>query len=269
MGHSVTDVFLSYAREDLSFVRRLTAALQERNRKVWVDLEDIILSARWMEEIRTGITEADAVMFVITPDWAASTICRTELDYAIEQSKRLVPILARQTPDGDIPPALAELHRQSFLDGTGFEAGVDRLIEDLDTDIDRVRLHTRLLTQAREWETRDRDRSLLLRGSELKEAETWLADQTGRKPSPTPAQVQLILASRRAATRRQRGIGTTAVAVATVMAILAAVALIQRQIAIHQRQVAITRELTASSTALAVKDPYAWHCCIERSVHPN
>jgi hypothetical protein len=56
----VADVFVSYAPEDLPFVCRLTAALQARNRKVWGDLADIMPSARWREEIRTAITEADA-----------------------------------------------------------------------------------------------------------------------------------------------------------------------------------------------------------------
>jgi hypothetical protein len=82
-----------------------------------------------------------------------------------------------------------------------------------------------------------------------------LADQTGRKPAATPAQVQLILASRRAATRRQRGFGITAVAMAATLAVLATFAFIQRQTAIGQRHTAITRELVANSAALAVKDP--------------
>jgi TIR domain-containing protein len=185
-GRSVADVFVSYAREDMPFVRRLTDALQARNREVWVDLEDIMPSARWREEIRTGITGAHAVAFVISPDSIVSKVCRTELDYATGASKRLVPILARQTPPEGVPSALAELNWLSFLDGTDFETGVDRMVEVLDTDLDRVHPHTRLLNQAREWETRGRDRSLLLRGDELKQAETWLADQTGRKPAATP-----------------------------------------------------------------------------------
>lgn len=91
-------------------------------------------------------------MFVITPDSVASEVCRTELDYATEQSKRLVPILVRQTPHDGAPSALVELNWLPFLDDTDFEAGVDRLVEVLDTDLARVHLHTRLLTQAREWE---------------------------------------------------------------------------------------------------------------------
>ncbi|MGH3831164.1 MAG: toll/interleukin-1 receptor domain-containing protein [Pseudonocardiaceae bacterium] len=256
----MTDVFVSYARADLPFVRRLTAVLQGRDRKVWVDLEDIIPSARWMAEIRTAIAEADAVAFVITPDSVASEVCRIELDHATEASKRLVPILARETPAEDVPSALAELNWLSFLDGTDFEAGVDRLVEVLDTDIDRVHSHTRLLTQARAWETRARDRSLLLRGAELKEAETWLADQTGRKPAATPAQAQLILASRRATTRRQRGIGLTGVAVAVVLAVLGALVFIQRQTATQQRHATVARELAANFAELVAKDP-GTRCC--------
>lgn len=228
----MADVFVSYAREDLPFVHRLTSGLRARNREVWVDLEEIIPAARWMQEIRAGITEADAVAFVITPNWVASKICQTELRYASEVSKRLIPILARETPTADVPSALAELNWLHFLDGADFDAGIDRLIEVLDTDIDRVHLHTRLLARAREWETREGDRSLLLRGAELKDAETWLVNQTGRHPAATPAQGQLILASRRAATRRQRGFGIAGVTVAVVMAILAAVAFIQRQSAV-------------------------------------
>jgi hypothetical protein len=129
------------------------------------------------------------------------------------------------------------------------------LVEVLDTEIDRVHLHTRLLVQAREWESRGRDHSLLLRGGELKQAETWLADQAGRRSAATPAQAQLILASRRATTRRQRGFGVTAVAMVVALAVLAAVALIQRQIAIQQRHTAITRKLVANSAALSAKGP--------------
>jgi hypothetical protein len=36
-----SDVFISYAREDQDFVRRLTDALTERGKKAWVDWADI------------------------------------------------------------------------------------------------------------------------------------------------------------------------------------------------------------------------------------
>ncbi|MBV9013865.1 MAG: toll/interleukin-1 receptor domain-containing protein [Pseudonocardiales bacterium] len=44
----MADAFLSYARKDMPFVRQLTTALRARNREVWVDLDGIPPSARWM-----------------------------------------------------------------------------------------------------------------------------------------------------------------------------------------------------------------------------
>jgi WD40 repeat protein len=249
----VADVFLSYAREDLAFVRRLTTALQARNREVWVDLANIIPSARWLEEIRTGITEADAVVFIVTPDSVASEVCRTELDYATETSKRLVPILLRETPTSGVPSALAEVNWLSFLDGADFETAVDWLVEVLDTDIDRVHLHTRLLARAREWETHDRDRNLLLRGGGLKEAEAWLANQAGRKPAATQAQAQLILASRRGATRRQRNFATIVTVVVVLAVALSLFSVVQARRADQQAELAHRQERIATSRRLAAE----------------
>lgn len=93
----MADVFVSYAREALPFVERLTAALRALNREVWVDLEEIIPTARWMQEIRAGITEADAVAFVITPDWVASKICQAELQ------SRARPVVRQEHPYGEPP----------------------------------------------------------------------------------------------------------------------------------------------------------------------
>ena len=81
---------------------------------------------------------------------------------------------------------------------------VDTLIGALDTDLDRVRAHSRLLVRAREWDTRGDDKALLLRGSELSEAEALIG--TDADPAPTPDQTRFVVASRKAATGRQRGV---------------------------------------------------------------
>ena len=56
-----------------------------------------------------------------------------------------------------------------------------------------------------------------------------------RKPAGSAVQAQLILASRRAVTRRQRTIGSTGVVMAVVMAALAALAPV-----IHRRSVSFS-----------------------------
>src|SRR5687768_10686349 len=83
--------FISYAREDQEFVRRLRAAMLLRERNAWIDSE-ILPSTDWMREVRTAIDAASAVIFLISPDSVASTVCREELAHAVSQSKRLIPI---------------------------------------------------------------------------------------------------------------------------------------------------------------------------------
>lgn len=247
------DVFVSYAREDAAFVRRLQAALERAGREVWVDVKDILPSAQWMEEIRDGILRSDIFVFVVSPDSVASSVCLAEVAEAVRLAKRLVPVLARATAPGSLPPGLGELN---WLPLTGdFDSGVAALLEVLDTDLERVRTHTVLLARASEWESRGRGRSLLLRGAALKDAETWLANQAGRRPPSTPEHAQLILASRRAATRRQRGFGLAGSLIAAALAVLAVVALVQWQRTVAAQHTAIARGLVAQADAARARAP--------------
>jgi hypothetical protein len=127
---------------------------------------------------------------------------------------------------------------------------MSRLVETLETDIDCVHLHTRLLVRATEWVTRAGDKSLLLRGAQLAEAEQWLVGQTDQKPTTTPAQGQFIAASRWAATRRQRGSVVGGIAVIVILAFVAAVAIYQGHNATIQRNHAQARFREATSQKL-------------------
>jgi hypothetical protein len=112
------------------------------------------------------------------------------------------------------------------------------LVEALNTDLEYVRAHTRLLVRAREWESRGRNTSFALSGDDLKEAELWLAQGAAKKPQPTSLQTEYILASRKAATARQRillGASLIGLAIAVVLTIIA---VSQAQLAEQRRQVA-------------------------------
>jgi hypothetical protein len=56
----MADVFISYAREDQEFVHKLHEALEERQRDTWIDWKDIPLTAKWKEEVFSGIEKADS-----------------------------------------------------------------------------------------------------------------------------------------------------------------------------------------------------------------
>ena len=88
--------FVSYAREDQPFVRKLHEALDRRQRDTWVDWEGIFPTEEWMAKIRSAIDSAQAFVFVISPDSVASRVCGEEIDHAAKQNKRIIPIVAKK-----------------------------------------------------------------------------------------------------------------------------------------------------------------------------
>ena len=244
----MSSVFVSYSRKDRDAVAAMATALRTAGEDVWVDLDDIVPSAIWMDEIKSAIANADSVVFALSPDSVASEVCGIELKDAVDLSKRIVPVVIRETPDAKVPAALGHLESLP-LRQDAFDADVAQLVETLESDIDRVHLHTRLLVRAGEWEARG-DKNLLLRGSQLAAAEQWLAGQTEQKPTTTPAQGRYIEASRRAATGRQRGSVTAVVAVVVVMSLIAAVAVFQWRSATVQRNQAQAQFRQATSQRL-------------------
>ncbi len=196
----MADVFISYSREDKEFVTKLHKTLMENKRDTWVDWQGIPPTAVWMEEVYSAIEAADTFVFVISPNSVVSETCKKEIGHAAKHNKRLVPILRRDVNDNPVQEELAKRQWLFFRDQDNFETGLNALRKALDTDLEWVRAHTRLLVRAREWEKK-RDGSLLLRGNDLKEAESWFAKKRGKEPSPTALHAQYILISQR---HRQR-----------------------------------------------------------------
>ncbi len=251
------DAFISYSHADRPFVQRLRDALTEGSKTVWVDEQDIPAASRWADDLKSAIEQADAFVFVISPDSAASPECRKELEHASSLNKRIVPVNCRETPIGALPE---EVQRRQFVPGRGtfeddFGSSLAQLVSAIDTDLDWVHSHTAWGTKAIEWEEHRRDRSFLLSGSELNAAETWVAGSPGKEPAPTALQQAYILASRQASTRRQRVLFSGVTIALVVAIILSIVALVQRSDAIANEHVAQSRQFAASSSAELGSDP--------------
>lgn len=224
---SLSDVFISYSRKDKAFVQRLHERLREHGQEVWIDWEDIPPTADWWNEIQAGIDGANTFVFVISPDSVTSEVCYRELDHAIRTGKRFVPLLFREVTDDahqkKMHPAIGSHNWIMFHDDAAFDKGILSLVDALQTDLDYVRTHTRLLVRAREWDLRGRDASFLLSGTAVREAADWLADAAALQPPPTPLHAEYILASQRGQARRQRRIligVSIALAVAVALALL-------------------------------------------------
>ncbi len=250
----MTDVFISYAREDGDFVRRLHEALRAADRESWVDWEGIPPTAEWMREIHEAIEAADTFVAVLSPTSGRSEVCRAESAYAEEQGKRLVPIVVRDIEPDDTSEELARLNWLFFRSGDDFDASFARLLEALDTDLDHLKLHTWVLVRCRRWARGGEDASSLLRGSELETAEAWLGRSEGREPAPTPAQTRFLVESRRQQTRRQRRLLLGVAAALVVSVTLGILAWVQRDRAVaarneanRQRDLAVARSLATRS----------------------
>ena len=231
----------------------LKGALESGGHIVWVDADDIPVGAPWREELGSGIEAADAFVFVITPDSVSSRECAKELSRALELGKRLVPVFLR--PAEGIPAGLAAV-QYVHADGRDPAEVAAQVAAAIDTDHDWVRQHTLWLTRALRWETHGRQRAYLLRGTELRAAEDWLARQGERlDPPPTPLQTEFIVTGRRAETRRLRILLAAALVAVLVSAGLAAFALVQRSEAIAQRDRAQSRQLAAASVSQLAIDP--------------
>lgn len=250
----MVDVFISYSRKDKEFVRRLSDALIANERKLWVDWEDIPLSADWWAEIQTGIEAADNCIFILTPDYVSSDVCGQELAHAQQHNKRLVPILYREVSPKDVPPALSQLNWIYMRPPDDFEGATKALLQTLDTDLDWVKMHTRLLVRALEWQQHKQNDSYLLRGADLDQAERRLA-QTNKSPELTPLHGEYILMSRRSAEKRQRRILAAITLALIVSIVLAIVAFTQYLRAETERKQAMAKELVAYAQSNLRIDP--------------
>jgi WD40 repeat protein len=256
----MANLFVSYARTDSAFAHRVHDALIAHGHDVWVDWEDIPPTAEWLNEIKTAIDRADAMLFLVSVTSGASKTCSLEIAHAVERHKRLIPIVAEAVSPDAVQSDVAKLQWIYCRATDDFDARMAEVLRAIDLDLDWVRAHTRLLTRAVEWQGRSRDSSLLLRGNDLRNAEEWLVQASNKEPKPVAAQQEFVAASRRAANVRQR---TTVAVLATGLVItagLAVFALIQRQTAISQRDearrqrtIVLGRQLAAQSEVVRTR----------------
>ncbi|HWF24548.1 MAG TPA: TIR domain-containing protein, partial [Solirubrobacteraceae bacterium] len=252
----MADVFVSYSRRDSEFVRRLAESVVERGKEAWLDTEGIADGEVFPEAIKRAIEGSDAFLFVITPDAVNSAYCEQEVEYAREMQKRIVPVLRTHVPDEALPAEIRDRNWIPFIDDADYNASLNRLVSALDTDLEAARAHTRWLVKALEWDGESREKSFLLRGSELKAAEAWLAaSPEGADPAPTPLQREYLLASRNAAARRQRVLVGASLGMTVIAVGLLIFALISRGQAVSEGVSARAQALAAESQVQLPHDP--------------
>ncbi len=197
---SSLDVFIAYSRSDSFFAKKINGELQKHGKYTWFDQESIASGIDFKKEIYRGIECSSSVVFIISPDSTNSPYCADEIEYANKYNKRIITILYRPVKSQDIHPTINRLQWIDFqANKSDFSQSFQKLMRALDTDRDYLEFHTKLLVKAIEWDQKGKRSSLLLRGSELEEAEDWIerSDSKQLEPRPNPIQRNFVIQSSR------------------------------------------------------------------------
>jgi hypothetical protein len=120
LQHLVASCFISYARVDEPLAQELAAHLEAKGADVWWDLNAITLGAPLDETLRTAVHSASCLFLIATPAAGRSAYVRLEVETALRQGLRIVPI----SPDGRMPASLDALRASA---PSGFEPPIGSL----------------------------------------------------------------------------------------------------------------------------------------------
>jgi WD40 repeat protein len=190
-------VFISYSRKDAAFTEKLRAALIARGFNAFLDKEDILPGEDWRARLDGLILEADAVIFVISPDSIASEHCAWEVARTLALKKTLTPLVWRPIPDDAAPQDLAARNYVFFdayeRSGMADEGTFDTALGKLETALDItnqlwVREHTKWVARAIEWERAEpsRPEGKLLRAGDAAAADAWARLRPSSAPNIPP-----------------------------------------------------------------------------------
>ena len=118
--------FFSYARDDSQFVLRLAKELRAAGANLWLDQLDIVGGQHWDQAVEDALRASAGMIVVLSPSAVSSDNVMDEVSYALEQKKRVVPLLYRAC---DVP---FRLRRVQFIDFTeDYDRGFRQLLRAL------------------------------------------------------------------------------------------------------------------------------------------
>ena len=111
MQRETPNIFLSYSRIDGAFALKLAIDLRAMDITVWIDQLDIPAGARWDREVENALQKSETVLVIVSEASANSDNVLNEISYALDQKKKVIPIVIDQTP---VPLRITRLQREDF-----------------------------------------------------------------------------------------------------------------------------------------------------------
>lgn len=124
-------VFISYAQSDSAFVNRLSAELRQKGISVWIDNQEIHPGSDWLKEIKKGLINASALIYVISSNSLKSKWVERELLFIIHQEKIILPVLIDEVNKDEIPSFLRNIQWADFT--SSYSEGLKSLLRGLES----------------------------------------------------------------------------------------------------------------------------------------
>jgi hypothetical protein len=120
------NVFVSYSRRDLDWVRQLVTDLDRAGLPVWLDVHQLKPGVVWDSEIERALHTTDILLVILSENSAASRNVLDEINFALSKDRLVVPVLYRPC---DVPYRLARLQHVDFT--ANYDLALRDLIERL------------------------------------------------------------------------------------------------------------------------------------------
>jgi|CXWK01.1.fsa_nt_gi hypothetical protein len=122
-------VFVSYARGDAAVALQLARDLKAAGVEAWIDQVDIAPGAHWDATVEQALRASDRVVLILSPASAQSSNVMDEVSFAIDEGKRVLPVLVQPC---EVP---MRLRRLQFIDFTADRAAaLARLLQALGSE---------------------------------------------------------------------------------------------------------------------------------------
>jgi formylglycine-generating enzyme required for sulfatase activity len=125
----MSDIFISYKREDQPIARKLADALEGEGWTVWWDPK-LRAGERFNDVIERALRESKCVVVMWSKRSVESQYVKHEANYALKRNK-LVPVMIEE--DVELPFRFEDLHTPSLLDWDGSKDSSEfqRLVDDI------------------------------------------------------------------------------------------------------------------------------------------
>ena len=87
--------FISYARKDSAFALKIAKDLRAAGAAIWIDQLDIPSGKPWDAAVQEAIERCPCLLVILSPDSMSTANVLDEVRYAVDQGKRVIPVLYR------------------------------------------------------------------------------------------------------------------------------------------------------------------------------